>query len=417
MKIGILGGTFNPIHKGHLFVAKEAKHLLGLDRVLIMPAGDPPHKDEITTISRNQRFELVRETLRNESELEFFPYEFSHDGQGFSYIILGELKKIFPDDDLYFLIGEDSLLSFETWVKPEVISRYVKFACIPRNDGGGMSVSDLQGIAKIYKKKYKTDFIILCTDTVDCSSTDIRRILYARKSLQDSEEKLKSVLPEETYSYILTHRLYEAFPITEDGAAFNFTAAYEKLQKKLSPHRYRHSLGVEDTCAALAAAWNYPVYPARVAGILHDCAKSLSDTKYFKVCEKNDIFVSSAERMAPYLLHAKIGALYARKKYGVIDEEILEAIRVHTTGKPNMGLLDKILFIADYIEPGRDKAQDLESIRELAYRDLDLCCEVILKNTLDYLRGSGAEVDQTTSDTYNYFHKLVLQKRKEYIHG
>lgn len=395
-------------------MAKEAKRLLHLDQVLIMPAGDPPHKDEITSLSRQQRFELVQKTLEGEEELNYFPFEYTFDGQSYSYVVLGEIRKLFPQDDLYFLIGEDSFLSFETWVKPEIISRYVKFAVIKRNDCGDMSRADLQRLAVIYEKRYETRFIILDTATMDCSSTDIRRMLYSRKNQHDAEEKLKEVLPEPAYRYILTHRLYENFPLTEDGAAFNFTAAYEKLQKKLSSHRFRHSLGVEDTCAALAAAWNYPVYPARIAGILHDCAKGLSDSKYFKVCEKNDIFVSSAEQIAPYLLHAKVGALYARKKYGVLDEEILEAIRVHTTGKPHMGLLDKILFVADYIEPGRDKAADLENIRELAFQDLDLCCEAILKNTLDYLRESGAEVDQTTADTYKYFHDLQHQKRTDF---
>ncbi len=414
MKIGILGGTFNPIHKGHIFVAREAQKKLGLDRVLVMPAGDPPHKDEITSISRSQRFALVKETLKAEEGLTFFPYEYTHEGQGYSYIILGELKNLFPEDDLYFIIGEDSFLAFETWVKPDVISTFVKFAIIRRNDCGGMSETDLSGLAKIYQKKYKTDFIILKTDTVDCSSTELRRLLYSRKGLHDSEKKLKKYLPEAAYSYILEHRLYENFPVTADGGPFDFNAAYERLQKKLTPHRYRHSLGVEDTCAALAAAWNYPVRLARIAGLLHDCAKSLSDSKYFKVCEKNNIPVSAAEEKAPYLLHAKVGAVYAEKKYGVIDEDLLEAIRVHTTGKPEMGLLDKILFVADYIEPGRDKAADLENIREIAYQDLDLCCEVILKNTLDYLKKSGAEVDKTTADTYEYFRKLMQQKRTAY---
>ncbi len=417
MKIGILGGTFNPIHKGHLFVAREAQKQMKLDQVLVMPAGDPPHKDEITSISRSQRFALVKETLKAEDGLTFFPYEYTHEGQGYSYIILGELKKLYPKDDLYFIIGEDSFLAFETWVKPEVISTFVKFAVIRRNDCGGMSETDLSALSKLYQKKYRTEFIILSTDTVDCSSTELRRLLYSRKSLHDSEKKLKKYLPEAAYDYILAHRLYESFPVTEDGGPFDFAVAYDKLQKKLTPHRYRHSLGVEDTCAALAAAWNYPVRLARMAGILHDCAKSLSDSKYFKVCEKNGISISPAEQKAPYLLHAKVGSVYAEKKYGVTDEEILEAIRVHTTGKPGMGLLDKILFVADYIEPGRDKAQDLENIRQTAYQDLDLCCEIILKNTLDYLKKSGAEVDRTTADTYEYFHKLMQQKRAAYPEG
>lgn len=412
MKIGILGGTFHPIHKGHLYAAKAAQEALSLDRVLIMPAGDPPHKDEITTITRYQRFELVRESLANADGLEFFPFEFSYTGPGYSYIILGELKKRFPKDELWFIIGEDSLLAFDTWVRPDVITQYVNLAVIPRKDGGGMNRSELSAVAEKKAEKYGTDVRIVDCPPFDASSTEIRRLLYGRKSADEVPAPLNDVLADATLAFIQKHRLYEAFPICGEEP-FDFAAAEEKLAKKLSPHRLRHSLGVCDTAAALAARYGYPVYYAKIAGLLHDCAKGLSEEKYFKICGKHGIPVTEAERKAPYLLHAKVGALYAEKKFGVTDPELLQAIRVHTTGEPAMSLLGQILFISDYIEPGRDKAAELEEIRELAYVDLDLCCRVILDNTLAYLKASGADVDPLTEKTAAYYRKAVADKRAE----
>ena len=190
---------------------------------------------------------------------------------------------------------------------------------------------------------------------------------------------------------------------------------FEKYQKKLQNYidkdRYQHTLGVMYTSAALAMAYHYDVEKAMLAGLLHDCAKNIPHAKKLELCKKNHIEVSDVERENPFLLHAKVGALIAKKKYGVEDKEILHAIAVHTTGAPAMGTLDMILFIADYIEPGRDKALNLPAIREMAFQNLEHTVERILYDTLNYLNKKSGRIDPVTEHTYEYYknrRKLVV---------
>ncbi len=182
----------------------------------------------------------------------------------------------------------------------------------------------------------------------------------------------------------------------------------ECLRTQLKESRYLHSIGVEEVACDLAAIYGYDMHKAGLAGILHDCARGLSEEQLLSECEKYNLPVSDNEHKCAVLLHAKVGALYARVKYGVKDEEIIDAIRYHTTGHPEMTLLEKIIYTADYIEPYRDPTPRLEEIRRAAYTELDQAILMILDNTLEHLQESGKEIDTLTVDTYNYYHKLLL---------
>ena len=175
------------------------------------------------------------------------------------------------------------------------------------------------------------------------------------------------------------------------------------LEKELKYSRFVHSLGVAYTATSLAMRYGADLEKAELAGLLHDCAKYLSDKEYLSLCHEREIPVSAAEAANPSLLHAKAGAVLAAEKYGVTDPEILEAIRNHTTGKPAMSMLDKIIYIADYIEPGRNQAPNLAIVRQLAFEDLDRALIKILSDTLSYLEESGAEIDPMTRETYLYY--------------
>ncbi|MCR2048918.1 bis(5'-nucleosyl)-tetraphosphatase (symmetrical) YqeK [Acetatifactor muris] len=178
--------------------------------------------------------------------------------------------------------------------------------------------------------------------------------------------------------------------------------AMEKVQ---DGDRYEHTLGVEYTAAALAMRYGGNVCDAQAAGLLHDCAKCLSDKKRLKICEKHHIPISKVERKNPFLLHAKAGAYLARKKYGVKNQDILNAIQNHTTGRKEMSLLEKIVFVADYIEPGRKHAPNLAEIRKMAFLDLDGALLKILEDTLSYLEISGGDIDPMTEETRKYYSK------------
>jgi len=180
------------------------------------------------------------------------------------------------------------------------------------------------------------------------------------------------------------------------------------MEETLSGKRFQHTLGVAYTAAAMAMKYGVDMKKALVAGLLHDCAKCMSDEKLLKLSEKENIEVTDVERRNPYLLHAKVGAMLANKEYDIDDEEILNAITYHTTGRPDMTDLEKIVFVADYMEPGRDKAPNLEKVRKLAFEDLDEAVRKILKDTLKYLeeeKGSDFEIDPMTAMTYEYYKK------------
>ena len=186
-------------------------------------------------------------------------------------------------------------------------------------------------------------------------------------------------------------------------AEYDFIKMQKKLAKYLDEDRYEHTLGVMFTCAALAMVHDCDLITAQTAGLLHDCAKCVPNDEKLRLCEENDILISSVERENPFLLHAKLGALLAKTEYDVTDPLILHAIKVHTTGEPDMNILDKIIYIADYIEPNRNKAANLDCVRELAFHDLDVCMAEILHDTLVYLKKRGGNIDPTTQMTYEFY--------------
>lgn len=188
----------------------------------------------------------------------------------------------------------------------------------------------------------------------------------------------------------------------------------EKIKKKLRHHldeeRYEHTLGVMYTAAALAMANCIDIEKALIAGLLHDCAKCIPGEKKIRLCEKYGLLVSEAEKRNSGLLHAKLGAYLAATKYKIEDSEVLDAICYHTTGRPNMTLLDKIVYIADYIEPNRCEAPNLEEARRLAFVDINACLYLILKDSLEYLKTKSTAIDSMTAETFQYYQEEIMKK-------
>lgn len=189
------------------------------------------------------------------------------------------------------------------------------------------------------------------------------------------------------------------------------TQLRNELSGRLSATRYEHTISVSFTAAALAMRYGCDLDQAELAGLLHDCAKHYSDETIVKKCEKKNLSLTEDERKAPAVLHAKYGAWLAETKYGITDQEVLSAIRWHTTGRPAMTLLEEIIFTADYIEPRRNQAEDLPVVRPLAFTDLKECIYQILKDTLDYLNGKGCYVDSMTQLAYDYYRQLHEEKK------
>ena len=186
--------------------------------------------------------------------------------------------------------------------------------------------------------------------------------------------------------------------------------AMEKVQDE---NRYEHTLGVAYTAAALAMRYGCDLRSAEIAGLLHDCAKCMDNAKKIQICEKHNIPVNDAERKNPFLLHAKAGSFIAMDTYGITDTDIINAILNHTTGRPNMSLLEKIIYVADYIEPNRKKAPNLAEIRKIAFIDLDKALLMILTDTLTYLTASGGDFDSMTKKAYEYYQAKARQAESD----
>ena len=177
----------------------------------------------------------------------------------------------------------------------------------------------------------------------------------------------------------------------------------KQLVKALDSKRYEHTQGVAYTSAALAMRYGEEVQKAELAGLLHDCAKCLDNEKKIHICKKNNIGISEAEQRNPFLLHAKVGGHLAKTKYKIDDEDVINAILYHTTGRPGMSLLEKIVYIADYIEPGRENAPNLDEVRKLSFQDIDEALLRILEGILVHLKDSKKEIDPMTQMTYEFY--------------
>lgn len=394
MNIGILGGTFDPIHNAHIEIAKCALNQFELDKVWIMPTPNPPHKDKDKIAGKFHRVNMIKLAIKDVEGVEFSDFELNQPDVTYTADTLSMLKELYPENNYYFIIGSDSVLSFVSWYRPDVILKYAKLLVVRRQDE---SFRDMDIKVKEIEEQFGTEIgIIEMKSRMESSS-------FIRSHLEDS----KNMVSGEVYSYILDNKLYT----DEINIAWSAAKILDDLKKILKVPRYEHTLGVADTAKKLAERFHVNPNKAYYAAILHDCAKNFSDTELLEICRKNKLPISKKEQNALYLLHAKVGAFMAKNKYGITDSEILEAITWHTTGKAEMSLLEKIIFCADYIEPGRTKQPNLEYLRELANKDLDLLVYNILKDTVEYLNSRDDDViEEHTLEAYEFYKKLIEER-------
>lgn len=383
-----MGGTFDPIHNGHLMLGEYARDLFKLDEVWFMPNGNPPHKetDSIETQTKH-RVEMVRRAISDKKGFVLQLYEIERKDVNYSYLTMEHFKGAYPEHEFYFIIGADSLFSLECWVHPE---KLVKTCIILAAYRDGKNTDEMEKQIAYLNQKYSADIRLLKTPNVDISSTEIRNRLKNGLSVED-------MIPERVYEYIQENHLF-----TDD-----LEETKNKVRQSQNDSRFKHTIGVMETAVKLAERYQEDVEKAKIAGLLHDCAKGFSGQEKMQLCKKYGVSISESERQNHGLLHAKLGAYLAKKDYGIEDEEVLDAIRWHTTGRPNMTLLDKIIYIADYIEPNRNQAPNLDEIRRLAMLNLDECLYTILEASLAYLKTRGEVIDPMTEQTYLYYKKLL----------
>lgn len=393
MKIGIMGGTFNPIHNAHLMMAQAAYEQYKLDEVWFMPSAKPPHKKQDEIATKDHRKRMVQFAIDKTPYFKFSNIEYKRKGNTYTYDTLVELKKEREDAHFFFIMGGDSLAQFEQWYHPEKIVKLCTILAASRDE---VSYEQTRQYCQQLSDRLKGDFRPLKMPAMSISSHEIRKRIKKGKSIA-------GYCPEPVVRYIQMHHLYgdSSFEIPE-----NEEERMDCLAASLRPKRFFHTLGVANTAANLAMMYGVSIQKAKLAGLLHDCAKYLSNEEMIDWCEKLEIKLSESEKNTPAVIHGKLGAKLAVIRYGVEDAEICSAIACHTTGKACMTTLEKIIYVADYIEPNRDmdcKPYALGQIRKTAFYDLNQSICMILKNTILYLEENHMPIDEMSLEAYHYY--------------
>ena len=344
-KIGILGGTFNPIHQGHIKIARTAMEEYHLSQVIFLTSGNPPHKRGQNILDASIRHIMVKRAIEGIDGFFACDYEVEKETYSYTAETLEHFKEIYPDDEIYFIIGGDSLRDFDKWYKPEEILKLCTLLVYDRT--GGIVESP---IAKaIHGEK------------IDISSTRIREMTAAG-------EDISGLVPRCVADFIKRNNLYREIGDFE-----------EKLKGMLKEDRFLHSLRVRDMAEKMAGIFGADKEKASIAGLLHDNAKNMDNI--LERCRDLEVRLDGYELKNPALIHAKLGEKTAMCEFGITDGEILSAIRNHTVGKVGMGLFDKIIFVADLAEPGRN-FPDIETLRRLAFSDIDAAVLECVRGTI-----------------------------------
>ena len=397
MNIGIYGGTFDPPHAGHVAAAQAAMETLHLDKLLLIPDAQPPHKQlPEGSAAPQQRYDMtVLATASLGKRAEVSDMELRRAGVSYTADTLAALRAQYPEDTLYLLMGSDMFLSLHTWRRPEDIVALAHIAPFSRETEDESAAFDAQ---KAYLEQHFAARVTVIPNpqVVEVSSTEIR----ARLARGQGGE----LLPPPVWGYIQRERLYGT---RTDLTHLTPEALRPIALSYLKPKRMPHVLGTEQEAVRLAEKYGADVTKARIAALLHDCTKKLDMDEQLALCRQYAIPLDELEQKALKLLHSKTGAAIARDVFAA-DDEIYNAILYHTTGKPDMTLLEKIIYLADYIEPTRD-FPGVETLRRTVYEDLDRGLLLGLTMTIDEMEEMGNPVHHMTRDARDYLLKRGIR--------
>ena len=387
MKIGVYGGAFNPPHLGHITAARAVFELLKLDKLLMIPTGRPPHKQlPPGTPAPEQRLEMVRlaaEQTGLGDRAEVSDIELRREGASYTADTLERLKERYPEDELWLLMGADMFLTIHTWHDPGRILSLAGVAAFGRTEEDTEELFSVQRSALYRTFPQARIFTLTIPGVVDVSSTELRERLARGEG--------GGLLAPAVYGYILRKGLYGT---AADLKGLSLAQLRPAALSCLDYRRIPHVLGTEQEAIHLAERWGGDVEKARRAALLHDCTKKLGLEDQLALAERYGVGLDDLERRALKLLHAKTGAAVAAAVFGT-DGEVTGAIRWHTTGRADMTLLEKIVYLADYIEPTRD-FPGVEELRRACYEDLDAGLLLGLEMTIREMEERGAPIHTKT---------------------
>lgn len=397
MNIGIYGGTFDPPHWGHITAARAAMEQLGLDKLVLIPDRVPPHKAlPEGSASPEQRLEmatLAAAELGKRAEVS--DRELRRDGPSYTADTLAALREEYPEDTLWLLMGSDMFLSLQTWHAPEEIMALARIAPFSR-EAEDESAAFAAQKARLEREYGAQIQIVQNPEVRELSSTEVRAALAAGRG--------SDLLPPAVYGYVLREHLYGTHKaltgLTPDELR-PIAMSY------LKPKRMPHVLGTEQEAVRLVRRYGGDETQARIAALLHDCTKKLDMAQQLALCERYGIMLDELEQRALKLLHSKTGAAIARDVFGV-EDAVYDAILYHTTGKPDMTRLEKIIYLADYIEPTRD-FPGVDELRKTVYEDLDKGLLMGLTMTIQEMEEMGNPVHHLTRDARDYLLKRGIR--------
>ena len=371
-RMGILGGTFNPVHVEHVALAKNALEELKLDKLFVMPTFISPHKNSAPAPAED-RINMLKIAFSGEEKIIVSDYEIQKQGKSYTYLTVEHFKNTF-DAKLFFICGGDMLTNFKTWKYPERILNACDLAVFSREE----VFTDYEKEKKYFKERFNKDFIRLSYKGNNASSTKIR--IYSSLGLP-----LLGIAPNGIEEYIKQKGLYGG-------------DVYTQFVKKYLPEkRLRHTANVINCALNKAKELNLDAEKVRISATLHDCAKYIDHTKVKGFVLPKDVPVP--------VVHSFLGAFIAEKYLGVDDQEILDAIRFHTSGKANMTLLGKLIFVADMVEEGRDY-EGVEYLRELyEQEDFEKCFVECLKEEFLHLLNKKQRIYVETINAFEYYVK------------
>ncbi len=387
-RIGIMGGTFDPIHQGHIRMAQCALDAMHLDRVLMLPSGNPPHKPEVTPAE--DRYRMVCAACAMLPGLEPCREEIDRDGVIYTVDTLSILHEKYPKAELFYIIGADTLMELQKWRRYETVLTLCTFLICPRswNYTPQQLNEERKRLTALGGK-----FEMLDMDVIDISSTQVRQAIRAGEGTPH--------LPVQVREYAQVAGLYGAQTRIPEGRKW-----LAMLFAALTMKRFSHTLAVADTARHLALLHGLDAVRAETAGLLHDCAKCLPLKEMQRIARENQLTGDEVILESGALLHSVVGAFIARTEYGMQDEEVIRAIRSHTTGCPGMSRLDMAVWLADTIEPTRAPYPLLDKVRMLATLSLEKAMIASLESTLQYVKKKGDAVSPSTAQTLNWLQNL-----------
>ena len=389
-RIGIYGGTFNPPHVGHIRAAQTAITALGLSKLLLIPDRIAPHKQiPDGSPTPEQRLQMLCVAAADCAQMDVLDIELQREGPSYSYITVEQLRREYPDAELILLMGTDMFLSFHSWKYPERILKNASLGVFYRGEKGEKAAIDTK---KAEMEAAGARVYLVENDVVSISSTQMRRLLAFRCAGE--------LLPEGVLDYIRQYHLYNTRSPWKNLPMEELEQVVISL---LNPNRVAHVLGCRDTAVELAKHWGADVTDAARAGILHDITKAIDGPLQLTLCDAYGKLLSDFSKRYPKTLHALTGSLVAGRIFGE-NEAVVSAIEWHTTGRANMTLLEKIIYLADYIEPNRT-IPGVEELRRLAFTDIDAAMKLGLNMTLEHLNRQGSEVSPESREALAWLNR------------